>query len=60
LHGITLIFIFTVVAASAWALYLIKKDKVKEANRYDRIISMVLLALFLLLNFYFIWRATRG
>jgi hypothetical protein len=60
LHGITLIFIFTVVTSSAYALYLLKKDKIKEANRFDRIIAQILLALYLIANAYFIWKATRG
>ncbi len=57
LHGITLLFIFVVVAASARALYLVKKDKLAEANRFDKLFARGLLALYVLLNIYFIWKA---
>jgi hypothetical protein len=60
LHGLTLLFIFLVVTASAWSLYLVKKNKLSQANRFDMIAAQVLLALYLILNFYFISRATAG
>jgi hypothetical protein len=60
LHGLTLFFIFLVVTASAWSLHLVKKDKLKEANRFDMIAAQALLILYLALNIYFISRATGG
>ncbi len=60
LHGITLLFIFLVVAASAYALTLVKKDKLKKANRFDMIVAQVLLVLFLIVNAYYIISASNG
>jgi hypothetical protein len=60
LHGLTLLFIFAVVTASVYALNLVKKGKLKEANRFDMIIAQVLLLIYICANFYFIFRATRG
>ncbi len=60
LHGITLLFIFLVVAASAYALKLVKEDKLKQANRFDMITAQVLLAIYLIVNAYFIISASEG
>lgn len=57
LHGLTLIFIFSVVAATAYSLMLVKKDKVKKAQRFDMVIAQVLLFIYIALNIYFIWQA---
>lgn len=54
LHGITLFFIFLVIAASAYALKLVKRDKLKKANRFDMIAANVILGVYILLNIYFI------
>ncbi|MBL0358659.1 MAG: hypothetical protein IPP72_18140 [Chitinophagaceae bacterium] len=60
LHGITLLFIFLIVAASAYALRLVKQDKLKKANRFDMITAQVLLGLYIIINFYCIYTATNG
>lgn len=60
LHGITLLFIFLIVAASAYALRLVKKDKLSSANRFDMITAQVLLALYIIINFYCIYNAING
>lgn len=60
LHGITLLFIFLVVAASAYALKLVKEDKLKKANRFDMITAQVLLAIYIVINAYFIIKASGG
>ncbi len=60
LHGLTLLFIFLVVTASAWALYLVKKNKLSQANRFDMVTAQVLLVIYVLLNIYFIAKATAG
>ncbi|MEP7277676.1 MAG: hypothetical protein ABI813_03440 [Bacteroidota bacterium] len=57
LHGLTLLFIFLVVTASARALYLVKKNKLSQANRFDMIAAQVLLVLYVILNIYFISKA---
>jgi len=57
LHGLTLFFIFLVVTSSAWALYLVKKNKLGQANRFDMITAQVLLVLYIVLNIYFISKA---
>lgn len=58
LHGLTLFFIFLVVTASAWALHMVKKNKLAEANRFDMITAQVLLVLYIILNAWFISKAT--
>jgi len=60
LHGLTLSFIFCVVTSTAYSLRLVKQNKIKEAARFDRIISQVLLLIYIILNVYFISRATSG
>ena len=58
LHGLTLFFIFCVVAATAYSLRLVKQNKVNEARKFDRTIAQVLLLIYIVLNVYFISRAT--
>ncbi|MDO9373878.1 MAG: hypothetical protein Q7T76_05655 [Ferruginibacter sp.] len=60
LHGLTLVFIFAVVTASVYALNLVKKGKLKEANRFDMIIAQVLLFIYICANWYFIYHATHS
>ena len=57
LHGITLAFIFSVIAATAYSLNLVKKNQLKKAYRFDMIVAQVLLFIYLILNFYFIAQA---
>jgi hypothetical protein len=59
LHGITLLFIFATVTASAYALQLVKKNKLQQANRFDMIIAQVLLVLYAAINFYLISKANN-
>lgn len=59
LHGITLFCILAVIVGNAWALWLVKQNKLKEADRFDRRFGSALLALYILLNIYFIWQAHR-
>lgn len=54
LHGLTLFFIFAVISSTAWSLQLVKKGKVKEANRFDMIMAQVLLLIYVALNIYYI------
>ena len=57
LHGITLLSIFLVVGSSVYSLMLMKKNKLKEANRFDMIAAQVLLVLYVGANIYFISKA---
>ena len=60
LHGITLFFIFTTIAANAYSLNLIKKDKAAKAYRFDMTAAWVVLILYIILNIWFIWEASNG
>jgi hypothetical protein len=57
LHGITLIFIIAVIAATILSLKIVKKDKLQSANRFDMIVGQILLLIYLSLNIYFIVQA---
>ena len=58
LHGVTLFFIFTIITATAYSLLLVKKNKIKQAFRFDMIAAQVVLALYVVLNLYFISKAS--
>lgn len=59
LHGITLFCILAVIVANAWALRLVKQNKHQKADRVDRHFGNALMAVYILLNIYFIWQASR-
>jgi len=54
LHGLTLLFIFSVITCTTYALKLAKENKVKQANRFDMIAGQILLLIYIAANFYFI------
>ncbi len=58
LHGITLLFIFMVIVSSVYALNLVKKGEADKVKKFDKIVSRLLILLYILLNFWFISRAT--
>ena len=60
LHGLTLFVILVVVVANAYSLRLIKKDKIKEAIKFDNRTAGAVLIMYVVLNFWFIWRAMNG
>jgi hypothetical protein len=60
LHGITLIFILSIIISTSYTLKLIKLDKIEKANRFDFICAQVLLAGYLILNGYFIYVANNS
>lgn len=60
LHGITLFFIFCVIACTAYSLKLVKKDKAARAHRFDMVAAQVLLVTYVLLNIWLITRAENG
>lgn len=57
LHGLTLCFIFAIVACSAYTLRLVKTKKIGDNYRFDKIAPWVLLGIYVLLNILFIWKA---
>ncbi|MES2064363.1 MAG: hypothetical protein V4456_20770 [Bacteroidota bacterium] len=59
LHGITLLFILTVIICTAYSLRMVKKDKVEKAKKFDFICAQVLLTGYVLLNAWFIYTASR-
>jgi hypothetical protein len=59
LHGITLFFIFATIAANAYSLNLIKKNKGAKAYKFDMVASMVVLIMYIILNIWFIWQASE-
>ena len=58
LHGLTLLFIFCVIAATAYSLRMVKKGK--NVQRFDMIIAQVLLLAYVIANIYFITTASAG
>jgi hypothetical protein len=60
LHGVTLFSIFAIITATAYSLLLVKKNKIKEAYRFDMTAAQVLLVLYVALNLYFISQAAAN
>jgi hypothetical protein len=60
LHGITLLFILGTIVANTYALRLIKKDRIPQAVKFDNRAAIVMLSIYILLNLWFIWRASLG
>lgn len=58
LHGLILFFIFSVIAATAYSLVLVKKNKAEKARKFDMIIAQVLLLIYIILNAWFISKAS--
>jgi hypothetical protein len=58
LHAITLFFILLVIAANAYSLQLLKRNKEQKAIRFDRMAALVVLSVYMVLNAWLIWRAT--
>jgi hypothetical protein len=57
LHGLTLFFIFSVIASTAWCLVLVKKGETHKARRLDMIMAQSLLLLYVAANVWFISQA---
>ncbi len=57
LHGITLFFVFAVVACSVYALHLVKSNKIENTKHFDRTAAWVMLGVYLMVNFWFIYKA---
>ena len=57
LHGLTLLFIFCVIAATAYSLRMVKKGK--NVQRFDMIIAQVLLLAYMIANIYLHYKGKR-
>jgi hypothetical protein len=57
LHGVTLFFIFAIIAATAYSLKLVKENKETKAHKFDMIAAQVSLLIYVFLNVYFIVQA---
>lgn len=57
LHGLTLCFIFVSVACSAFTLRLVKTNRIEQSQRFDKKASYIMLAIYLILNGWFIYKA---
>lgn len=60
LHGLTLFYIFAIITATAYSLQLVKKDKQKQAARFDFVFAQFLLVTYILINIYLIAKAKNG
>ena len=60
LHGITLFFIFAIIAANAYSLKLIKNNKLDKAYKFDTIAAQITIILYAALNVWFIWQASQA
>lgn len=60
LHGLTLLFILIVILANSISLRMIKKDQLARAVRFDNRIAWIVLAIYILLNVFFIIDARLG
>ena len=59
LHGVTLMFILTVIICTAYSLRLVKLEKIAQAKKFDFWCAQVLLAVYLLLNAWLIYGANH-
>lgn len=59
LHGVTLLFIVSVIIATSYSLVLVKQNKIVKAQKFDKLCAGVVLLAYLLTNAYFIYTATR-
>lgn len=60
LHDFALFFILIVVVANAYSLEIFKNHGLKRSDKFDRRVAWVLMGSFVLINAWFIWRASRG
>ncbi|MBO9572470.1 MAG: hypothetical protein J7497_09710, partial [Chitinophagaceae bacterium] len=58
LHGLTLFCILAVASATVYSLRLVKKNKHAEADRFDKLMAVLVLVFYVALNIYFIIDAT--
>jgi hypothetical protein len=58
LHGITLFFILVIISSTTYSLLLVKKNKLKQAARFDMTMAQIVLIAYIVLNLYFISKAS--
>ncbi len=58
LHGLTLASIFVIITATAYSLFLVKRNEFKKARRFDMTVAQLLLLVYVLLNIWFIYQAS--
>ncbi|WP_454801212.1 hypothetical protein [Mucilaginibacter phyllosphaerae] len=59
LHGLTLLFILSVIIGTSYSLKLIKRNELEKAKKFDFVAAQVLLVTYVVLNAWFIFEATR-
>ncbi|ULQ54132.1 hypothetical protein [Flavihumibacter fluvii] len=59
LHGLTLFFIFVVITATTFTMKLVKTNRIAQAQRFDKLMAVLILLVYLALNAWFIWRAAN-
>jgi len=60
LHGLTLFFIFLVIAATSYSLKLAKNNNTEKADRFDKRMGIAMALIYLILNFWFIYQASKS
>lgn len=60
LHGFTLFFILAIIAANAYSLKLFKSNNVTRSYKFDTIAAQTMLFIYIVLNAWFILKATKG
>jgi hypothetical protein len=60
LHGITLGFILAIMIANTYVLKLAKRDQADKAKKFDVICSRILMAVYIIVNSFFIYMASKG
>lgn len=60
LHDFTLFFILVIVVANAYSLETFKNHGLSRSDKFDRRFAWILMMIYVLLNGWFIWRASHG
>lgn len=60
LHGLTLIFILSVIICNALSLSLVTKGKQTKSKQFDKVAAIVFMIVYISLNIFFIVRAMNG
>jgi len=58
LHGLTLLFIFSVIVSTTYVLWLKKRNELEKANRLDKDLSITLFVIYIISNVFMIYGAT--
>lgn len=60
LHGITLFFIFCIIAANTYSMKLVKQNKMEKAHRFDMKLAKAIMLAYVALNVWLIIRASNA